>query len=359
MALHRYRNAIAALVMASTAVVAAAGSAGAAVHNSGHLKSSTPKKLVFRKNGTPILNGITIRIANSAGSAHIGDAHIYVMEQALKQWGANTSMVNGSANIAELGVASGNEDICTSPVATAIDLGLTAFGPNQTSVAYFLMVPKSITKLSQLKGLKYADDYSAGNVDYPLWAAVAKLGGFKMSDMTLVTTGAEANSYNQVIAGKVSAAWVDPSTVAAAGPNFHTLATGAKVAPKYADSMMFARTAWLNANPAIAEAIDLAWLASAKTFDTNETAWTNDAYSYTAGTNSISTLHQAYSLLRSIGGFAVSKNSFSRAAVATNVQISKGLGIVTSLGDRPLSQLARTAPWFDAWAQFSAHKKAY
>src|SRR5665213_2507825 len=155
MALHRYRNALAALAMASTAVVAAAGTAGAAVNNSSHAKVSTAKHLVFRANGTPILTGTTIHIANSAGSAYIGDAHIYVMEQALKQWGATISMVNDSANIAELGVASGNEDICTSPVATAIGLGLTAFGPNQTSVAYFLMVPRSITKLSQLKGTNY------------------------------------------------------------------------------------------------------------------------------------------------------------------------------------------------------------
>jgi hypothetical protein len=281
------------------------------------------------------------------------------MEQALKQWGATTSMVNGSANIAELGVASGNEDICTSPVATAIDLGLTAFGPNQTSVAYFLMTPTSITKLSQLKGLSYADDYSAGNVDYPLWAAAAKLGGFKMSDMHLITTGAEANSYNQVLAGKASAAWVDPSTVADAGPNFHTLASASKIAPKYADSMMFARPAWIAANPAIAEAIDLAWLASAKTFNTNEGAWAADAYSYTAGTNSLAKLHTAYTLLKSIGGFAVSHNSFSRQAVAENVAISKGLGIVSQLGNRPLSQLVKTGPWDAAWAQFSAHKSAY
>lgn len=359
MSLHRYRNALAALAMASTAIVAAAGTAGAAVQNSSHAKTSSATKLVFRKNGTPILTGTTIRIANSAGSAHIGDAHIYVMEQALKQWGATVSMVNGSSNIAELGVASGNEDICTSPVGNALDLGLTAFGPNQTSVAYFLMVPTSITKLSQLKGLKYADDYSAGNVDFPLWAAAAKLGGFKMSDMTQVTTGAEANSYNQVIAGKVSAAWVDPSTVAQAGPGFHTLATGAKVAPKYADSMMFAQPSWLNAHPATAEAIDLAWLASAKTFNTNEGAWAADAYSYTAGTNSIATLRTAYTLLKSIGGFAVSHNSFSRQAVAENVAISKGLGIISSLGNRPLAQLVKTAPWDAAWAQFSAHKAAY
>lgn len=359
MALHRYRNALAALAMASTAVVAAAGTAGAAVNNSSHAKVSTATHLVFRANGTPILTGTTINIANSAGSAHIGDAHIYVMEQALKQWGATTSMVNGSANIAELGVASGNEDICTSPVATAIDLGLSAFGPNQTSVAYYLMTPTSITSISQLKGLKYADDYGAGNVDFPLWAAAAKSGGFKMSDMTLVTTGAEAASFNQVLAGKVSAAWVDPSTVADAGSGFHVLASASKIAPKYADSMMFAKTSWIAAHPATAEAIDLAWLASAKTFNTNEGAWAADAYSYTAGTNSIAKLRSAYTLLKSIGGFATSHSSFSRQAVAENVAISKGLGIVSNLGDRPLSQLVKTAPWDAAWAQFSAHKKAY
>ncbi|HUY07331.1 MAG TPA: hypothetical protein VMU99_08740 [Acidimicrobiales bacterium] len=359
MALHRYRNALAALAIASTATVAAAGTAGAAVYNPSHARVSTATKLVFRKNGTPILTGMTIHIANSAGSAYIGDAHIYVMEQALKQWGATTSMVNDSANIAELGVASGNEDICTSPVATAISLGLTAFGPNQTSIAYFLMVPTSIRKLSQLKGLSYADDYSAGNVDFPLWAAAAKLGGFKMSDMNLVTTGAEANSYIQVIDGKVSAAWVDPSMVARAGPGFHTLATGEKVAPKYAESMMFATPSWLAVHPATAEAIDLAWLASAETFNTDEGAWAAAAYSYTAGTNTIATLRTAYKLLKSIGGFAVSHNSFSRQAVAENVTISKGLGFVSTLGNRPLAQLVKTAPWDAAWAQFNVHMKAY
>jgi len=359
MALHRYRNALAVLAMASTAIVAAAGTAGAAVHNSSHLKVSTAMKLAFRKNGTPILTGTTINLANSAGSAHIGDVHIYVMEQILKQWGANVSLTIGGSNIAELGVASGKEDVCTSPVANAVDLGLTAFGPNQTALAYALLVPTSITKLSQLKGKSFADDHATGNVDYPLWNAVAKEGGFKLSEMTLVSSGAEVNSYSLVVAGRATAAWVDPGTVAAAGPNFHALASGAKVAPKYADSMMFTTPTWLAGHPATAEAIDLAWLAAAKIFNTNEPLWAQYGIGYTSGTATPSVLAANYKVLKPSGGFATSESSFSRASVAYNVVVSKSLGIITSLGGRPLSQLVKTAPWTAAWNQFHAHEKAY
>lgn len=357
MVLRGYRGVLATLAMASTMTVGAIGAVGASASTASHLKTSTVKKLVFRKNGTPILNGITINIANSAGSAHIGDVHIYVMEQLLKQWGATTSLIIGNANIAELGVASGKEDLCTSPVANAVDLGLTAFGPNQTALAYALLVPKSITSISQLKGKTYADDFTSGNVDYPLWNAVAKAGKFKLSDMTLLTTGAETNSFTQVVAGRAQAAWVDPGTVASAGPNFHSLISGAKIAPKYADSMMFARPAWLAANPAVAEAIDLAWLAAAKIFNTNEPLWASYGVSYTSGTASLSTLAANYAVLKPSGGFATQESSFSRAAVAYNIVVSKSLGIITSLGTRPLSQMVKTNPWIAAWTQYAAHSK--
>ncbi|HUY06188.1 MAG TPA: hypothetical protein VMU99_02865 [Acidimicrobiales bacterium] len=337
--------------------VGAVGAVGAAVNKTSHMKTSTVKHLVFRKNGSPILNGITINIANSAGSAHIGDVHIYVMEQILKQWGATTSLIIGNANIAELGVASGKEDVCTSPVANAVDLGLTAMGPNQTALAYSLLTPTSITSLSQLKGKTYADDFTSGNVDYPLWNAVAKEGKFPLSDMTLLTTGAETNSFTQVVAGRASAAWVDPGTVASAGPNFHSLASGAKVAPKYADSMMFARPAWIAANPAVAEAIDLAWLAAAKIFNTDEPLWAQYGVAYTSGTASLAKLLANYQVLKPSGGFATSESSFSRSAVAYNIVVSKSLGIITSLGERPLSQMVKTNPWLAAWTQFAAHRK--
>jgi ABC-type nitrate/sulfonate/bicarbonate transport system substrate-binding protein len=358
MAMLRYRTAIAALAVASTAMVAMGGSAGASVSASHSVKASTPTKLYFNSKGIPNLRGTTISIANSAGSAHIGDAHIYAMQQFLQSWGATVSLTKGSGNLMEEAVAGGSQDLCTSPVANALDAGLTAFGPNQTSVAYSLLVPTSITSLSQLAGKKYADDYSSGNVDFPLWNAVAKLGKFSMSSMTLVTTGAETSSFNQVISGNVSAAWVDPNTVASAGPNFHALTTGAKVAPTYADSMMFALPSWIKANPATAEAVDLAWIASAKQFTLYRGAWAKNAYNYTL-TNSYATINAAYSVLKASGGFGVRESSFSRIAMAQNFAISKALGIITTLGNRPLSQLLVESPWINAWNQYSAHKNSY
>lgn len=361
MAIHRYRTVIAALAMASTAVVAAAGSAAAAVHQSSHVRASTPNKLYFNSKGIPNLSGMTISIANSAGSAHIGDAHIYAVEQFLISWGASVSLVKGSGNLMEEAVAGGSENVCTSPVANSLDAGLVPIGPNQTSVAYALLVPKSITSISQLAGKKYADDFATTgeNVDYPLWAAVAKLGKFSLSRMQLVTTGAEANSFNQVVSGNVSAAWVDPSTVSAAGAGFHSLTTGAKVAPTYADSMTFATPAWLAAHPATAEAIDLAWIASAKQFDNYRGAWARNAYAYTSGTNSYATLNSAYAQLRAIGGFGVRESSFSRQAVAVNFQIARSLGVITPLGNRPLSSIAKMGPWTAAWNQYAAHKNSF
>jgi hypothetical protein len=123
--------------------------------------------------------------------------------------------------------------------------------------------------------------------------------------------------------------------------------------------MMFATSGWVSSHPATAEAIDLAWIAAAKIFNTDENRWAAYANSYTAGTNSSPALRSAYTLLKFIGGFAVSESSFSRQAVATNATIAKNLGTLTKLGNRPLSRIVNTQAWTSAWDYYRTHEAAF
>jgi len=45
--------------------------------------------------------------------------------------------------------------------------------------------------------------------------------------------------------------------------------------------------------------------------------------------------------------------------VAVNFQIAKSLGVITPLGNRPLSEIAKTGPWTAAWNQYAAHKNSF
>ena len=87
--------------------------------------------------------------------------------------------------------------------------------------------------------------------------------GARESQLSILRTGASSASLSALIPGRVDVAFVHSSDVPTAGSGFHVLAVGATILPQYADSFMAATPSWLTSNPAMAEAIDLAWLASA------------------------------------------------------------------------------------------------
>ncbi|NNN19856.1 MAG: ABC transporter substrate-binding protein [Acidimicrobiaceae bacterium] len=357
------------LTLVSALVISACGSSGSAsstattagsssATTSAVAKASTATQLSFNADGTPNLKGLTFAIGNAAGSAHIGDTNVYNLVQMLKKWGAKASQTNASGNAAELAVASGSLNATTGPLPTEVDAGLIVFGPNQARLDDVLLAKTSVATLSDLKGKKVAICCDASPDGVLLSAALSK-GNLTSSQVTLLKTGASSASLNALIAGQVDAAFVHSNAVPKAGSKFHVLAVGATLLPQYADSFMAAEASWLKANPAMAEAIDLAWLASAKLFNTDEASWVTAASAYTKAADTTAQYQAAWTELQSIQGWPTDQSIVSSSVVSFNLGIAKQQNALKGPGLNPAAQLIDLTPWQSAWTQFSAHESAY
>lgn len=335
-----------------------ATSAASSGSSSAASQPSTATHLSFNANGTPNLKGLTFKIGNAAGSAHIGDTNVHDLVYYLKKWGASATQTNASGNAAELAVASGSLDSVSGPVPAVVDAGLVIFGPNQARLDDVILAKKSIASLSDLKGKKIAICCVA-SPDEVLLTAALKKAGLTTSQVSILKTGASTASFNALVAGQVDVAFVHSNAVPKAGPNFHVLGVGATILPQYADSFMGAKASWLKSHPAMAEAIDLAWLASAKLFNTNEAAWVKHAASYTSNADTTAQYQAAWNELRGIQGWPVSKSIVSSSVIAFNLGVAKQQNALKGPGLNPQSQLQDLTPWQSAWAQFSAHESAY
>ena len=346
-------------LVAGTIGVAGASAASRASRSRAHAKTSTYKHLIFRKNGTPILTGLTFNLGNAAGSAHVGDTNVSEMVKYLQRWGANASQTNASHNETELAVAGGRLMSTSGPLPTELDAGLVAFGPNQVHLDDELLVRKSITSVKGLKGKTIAYCCSA-SPDGVMLSAVLKAGGLKQSQIHLLATGASSSSLDALVAGQVDGAF----TAAAGLPGsvtskFRSIATATSLLPNYADSFMAATPAFLSQRPAYAEAIDLAWLAAAKLFNTNKGAWVNQAATYTSHADAMGQYTLAWHQLIALNGWPVASTSFDTAQFLYNLKVSRQQGAITGAGNRPSKKEADYTPWIAAWAQFKAHEGAY
>jgi ABC-type nitrate/sulfonate/bicarbonate transport system substrate-binding protein len=320
--------------------------------------ASTPTKLVFNADGTPNLKGLSFSIGNAAGSAHTGDTNVYDLVQFLKQWGANASQTNASQNAPELAVASGQLNATAGPLPTEVDSGLSVFGPNQARLDDVVLAKSSVASVSDLKGRNVAICCDA-SPDGVLLTAVLKKAGLSESQLSILRTGASSASLSALIAGRVDVAFVHSSDVPTAGTGYHVLAVGATILPQYADSFMAATPSWLKANPAMAEAIDLAWLASAKLFNSDETKWVSNAAAYTSNADSTTAYKQSWQELQTIQGWPADGAVLTPSIVTFNINIAGQQQALKGDGTRPAAQEMDLTPWQQAWAMFGAHQSAY
>lgn len=320
--------------------------------------ASSPTKLVFNANGTPNLKGLTFSIGNAAGSAHTGDTNVHDLVQFLKEWGAKASQTNASQNATELAVASGQLNATAGPLPTEVDAGLVVFGPNQARLDDVVLAKKSVRSIADMKGKDVAICCDA-SPDGVLLTAVLKKAGLSESQLSVLRTGASSASLSALIAGKVDVAFVHSSDATTAGPGYHVLAVGGKILPQYADSFMAATGSWLKASPAMAEAIDLAWLASAKLFNTQETKWVAAAAAYTSHADTTAQYQQSWQELKTILGWPDQGSILTRAIVSFNLSIAKQQAALQGQGTRPAAQEMDITPWQQAWSAFSAHESAY
>lgn len=320
--------------------------------------SSASAALKLNANGTPDLKGMTIRIGNAAGSAHVGDTNVHDLVQILSQWGANATQQNASQNAPELAVDSGRLDVAVGPLPTEVDAGLTVFGPNQARLDDEILAKPSITSLAGLKGKTVAICCNA-SPDGVLLTTALHQAGLSQSQLNIIRTGASSASLNALLAGQVDAAFTAASGLPSSAAKYHVLGTATNLVPSYADSFMAAQGSWLKSHQAAAEAVDLAWLASAKLFATNEAAWVKNAGTYTSNADPPSHYQKAWQQLKTLNGWPLSESAFTSSVVSYNLQIAKQQSALQGQGNRPAAQEMDLTPWQQAWNTFSQHEAAY
>ncbi|HZV50286.1 MAG TPA: PhnD/SsuA/transferrin family substrate-binding protein [Candidatus Dormibacteraeota bacterium] len=338
---------------AALAALAACGGSTSVEHG-----RYSPTTLTFNANGTPDLKGLTIHLGNSAGDATIGDTVVYIVVQTLKQWGANADLQLGDANTTQLAVVSGQLQATAGPLPTDLNAGLDVFGNNQVHVDY-LVVSRDLTSLDQIKGKTVAIATTVSPDYYLLQGALKKV-GLTTSDVKVQLTGSNGNSVNDMIQGRVDLAFVHADALLQLEQHgtIHVLANAAALEPWEADSYMAATPAWLKANPATAEAIDLAWLHAAYVFDHERSAWVNAALAYTKNAETSSQVAAGYDALARAQPWPDDGSGMSLSTLTKNFDAARQAGQIKGRGDRPISQWADIGPWQAAVKYFKAHAKA-
>jgi ABC-type nitrate/sulfonate/bicarbonate transport system substrate-binding protein len=350
-------------VSAAVSLALLAGAAAACASSTGGTGAGSAgggTVLQLGAQGLPIMQGTSFTMGNAAGDATIGDTVAYLVPQFLKQWGAQTNFQLGNGNNTELAVVSGQMATTAGPLDACVDAGLSVFGPNQVHVDYLLVSNKTST-VQGLKG-KTVALATAVSPDQNLLTLALKQGGLTRSDIHTFLSGANSASVSAMVKGAVDAAWVHADALLQLRQHgtFNVLATGAQTAPYAADSYLCAKPSWLAANPGYAEAIDLAWIAAANTFNKNESGWVQAAQSYTKGADSAANDQAAYLALKQADPWSLDATAhFTTADLQQNFDQLKTAGTIKGQGDRPISQWLDTGPWIKAWAVYQAHLSAY
>ncbi|MGH8997015.1 MAG: ABC transporter substrate-binding protein [Acidimicrobiales bacterium] len=342
-----------ALAVVGTSVVAATTSGA----SSRHAKHKSGATIHFTKHGTPTLKGISLNVINAAGSAHIGDTNVHDWVTFMNKWGAKVSQTNASKNVGELAVEGGKATVSVGPLSTEVDAGLTAFGPNQVHLTDYLYAKKTITSLKKLKG-KTISYCCTASPDGVMLHAIFKKAHISRSTVHLLATGASTASMDALIAGQVTAALFAAATLpATAVGKLRKLTDASVLLPEYADSFMSSTPTWLRAHKKEAIAIDLAWLASAKVFNTNESTWVKNAKAYTSTADPTTAYESAWKALRTLNGWPVTGKAYTESALKYNYNVAKQLGTIAGLGTRPRNEEFTVSAWGAAWKLWQKHGK--
>jgi ABC-type nitrate/sulfonate/bicarbonate transport system substrate-binding protein len=349
------RTGLVALAAAAVAVAACGGSPATSQRVAG---GYTPTALHFRPDGTPNLTGLTLHLGNAAGDATIGDTVVYITVQQLVKWGANADLTNSAGNTSQLAVVSGSLHATAGPLPTNLDAGLDVFANNQVHVDY-LMVSSRLSSLGDVKGRTIAIATTVSPDNYLLDGALAKA-HLTRNDVKVQLTGSNGNSVNQLAQDKVEVAFVhaDGLLTLQKHGSYNVLANGAQLEPWDADSYFAASGDWLEANPAAAEAVSLAWLHAAHVFDTQKAQWIQFALQYTKNAVSQSDASAGYDALVKAQPWPDDGSGMEAAALQKNYDAANQSGQIKGLGNRPRSQWAVTGPWKAAVDYFKTHARA-
>jgi ABC-type nitrate/sulfonate/bicarbonate transport system substrate-binding protein len=303
--------------------------------------SSGSQTLQTNPDGTPKLNGETIRIALGAAPA-VGDTRAQLIVDTLNGWGAKASIVNQTGDPAAVRVTlSGDAEISSIAVSGAINSGLRVFGPSQPRLDYDFIGAPDLKSISDLPGKTYGTSNTHG-VEALSLAALLDKNKIDPSSVTVTQAGGAGERVSAMLAGHLDATFVHADAVKKlTDAGFNDLAKMSTTAPQLADSFLATSDRWLQANPALAVAVDEAWIKAAQIFNDDKDAWVAAAMKYSKVTKEDAEAN--YEALKAADTFPVSKSAFSEQSAVDQENLAKDVGAIDNAP--PADKWLTTEPW--------------
>ena len=336
----------AAAAVTATVLLAACSSASGDTSGGG---SGAGAALPTSSNGTPDLKGVTIRIAVGSTPA-LEDTKVELMSEVLQGWGANVQIINQTGDPAAIRVIlAGDADIGSIAVSSAINSGLTIFGPSQPRLDYHFIGAPSVKSVSQLPGHIYGTSNTHG-VEALMFADLLDKNHIPASKVQVTLAGGASVRVSAMLTHHIDATFVHESDM---GPlvkaGFTDLATMSSAAPQLADSFVGGSPSWVKAHPALAVAVDEAWIKAAQIFNDSKSQWVAAAVKYAGG--STADAASTYDALKAADTFPVSASAFSQSSAVDQEQLAKQVGAITTAP--AASQWLDTTAWTTAVADMN------
>jgi ABC-type nitrate/sulfonate/bicarbonate transport system substrate-binding protein len=328
------------IAAAAAAAVALPLIAACSSASAGGSASGAGSTLPTSSNGTPNLKGVTIRIAVGSTPA-LEDTTVEVISQVLQSWGANTQIINQTGDPAAIRVIlAGDADIGSIAVSSAINSGLTIFGPSEPRLDYHFIGAPSLKSVADLPGHTYGTSNTHG-LEALMFADLLSRYHIPTSKVNVTLAGGASVRVSAMLTHHIDATFIPESDMAPLiSAGFNDLASMSVVAPELADSFIGGSPSWVSAHPALAVAVDEAWIKAAQTFNTNKSAWVQAAVKYAGGTTAAAST--TYDALKAANTFPVDASAFSESSAVAQEQLAKQVGAIT------------TAPAASAWLDMTA-----
>ena len=340
----RWAAASAAAVSAGLLLAACSSASGGTNGTSG--SGGAGATLPTSSNGTPDLKGDTIRIAVGSTPA-LEDTKVELMAEVLHSWGANAQIINQTGDPAAIRVIlAGDADIGSIAVSSAINSGLTIFGPSQPRLDYHFIGDPSLKSIAQLPGHVYGTSNTHG-LEALMFADLLAKNHIPTSKVQVTLAGGASVRVSAMLTHHIDATFVPESDM---GPliqaGFTDLANMSTDAPQLADSFVGAAPSWVKAHPGLAVAVDEAWIKAAQIFNDSKSQWVAAAVKYAGGTAAAAAT--TYDALKAANTFPVTASAFSQSSAVAQEQLAKQVGAITSAP--PASQWLDMTPWTTAVA---------
>ncbi len=342
-------------VLATAVLVSACGSGGSSAAPSAVASAASPSTAASMAAASPSgaasftppnLAGATIRIVVGA-APDPGDTKVELMSEILQSWGATASVINQTGDPAAIRVIlAGQADVGSIAVSTAINSGLVIFGPSQPRLEYHFMGAPSVPSIAALPGHVYGTSNTHG-LEALMFADLLAKNNIDPSTVQVTVAGGASVRVSAMLAGHIDATFVHADSVSKlTTASFNDLAKMSDVAPELADSFMGTSSAWVQAHPDLAVAVDEAWILAAQTFNSDKNAWVTAAVKYAGGT--AADAGTLYDTLLAADTFPASKSAFSSASASAQEDLAAQVAAITS---KPaMSAWFTETPWDQAVA---------